>query len=276
MNQKKTIVALLTCFNRKQHTIECIRSLIEGNKNLDFQFVVVDDKSSDGTVDELKKLPYNILILLGTGQFFWNGGMQMAIDYVHTNFLNKDYYLWVNDDVQFFHHAIENLIDRHNKQKNTVVVGSTQDASGNMSYGGVRKESNWFARFSLVEPSEDIVKCDTFNGNCVLIPNEVFLKAGNVDSYYMHSMGDFDYGMKLSKMGIVIINAKEHVGRCNDNAIQNTWRDSSLPRKKRIELKETNKGLPTRDWFYFIRKNYGIVSAIYHSVTPYIRIIIGK
>ena len=65
------------------------------------------------------------------------------------------------------------------------------------------------------------------------------------------------------------------VGECNDNTLQKTWQDETLPRMERIRLKESRKGLPFRDWFHFLHKNFGLGTAIVRSITPYIRIILG-
>ena len=46
---------LLTCFNRKEKTINCIKSLSQGNKS-QIDFIVVDDGSTDGTADALDNM----------------------------------------------------------------------------------------------------------------------------------------------------------------------------------------------------------------------------
>ena len=49
-----------------------------------------------------------------------------------------------------------------------------------------------------------------------------------------------------------------------------------MKRTERIKRKESIKGAPTKQWFYFLNKNFGVFSAIKGSVTPFVRIIIGK
>ena len=269
---------MLTCFNRINYTVPCVKSLVEGNKNISFRFIITDDNSTDGTKAALEKLPYSITILSGDGQLFWNGGMSKALEEALQAPEKTDYYMLVNDDVAFQEGAIEELIERHRNcpQENAVIVGATADSGGRTSYGGVKLLSKYFAKFGLMEPSEDYQECDTFNGNCVLLPRQVFFKAGNVDGVYKHSMSDYDYGMHIRKLGFKIYNSARHVGKCNDNDISGSWRDTSLSRKERLKKKESPKGLPKRDWYYFIRKNYGLFPALYHSVTPYLRILLGK
>ena len=44
-----TVLALFTCFNRKEKTRQAIKTLVSGNPALRFSFLVVDDGSTDGT-----------------------------------------------------------------------------------------------------------------------------------------------------------------------------------------------------------------------------------
>ena len=97
-----------------------------------------------------------------------------------------------------------------------------------------------------------------------------------MDEHYIHSLGDFDYGLSLKENGAKIYSSDHYVGTCNRNSIKGTWLDKSLPLKKRIALKETIKGAPAKQWFYFLKKNFGIGKAMVFTVTPYINLILGR
>ncbi len=270
------IAVLITCFNRKEMTINCIKSLAETNEDIDFRFVVTDDNSSDGTKEALQALPYKIKLIDGDGSLFWNGGMRKSIAYALSNVDKFDYALLVNDDVAFYPGTINQMVHRIKTSGADVVVGATCDADGKMTYGGVLKTSKHLAKFKPMEPGNDDMQCDTFNCNAVLLKSEVFKEAGNFDSKYTHAMGDYDYGFRLRKLGYTVVSSTNFVGHCEANAIEGTWLDPKLPRKERLKLKEGPKGLPKKDYYHFVRKNYGLLPAIYHSLTPYIRILIKK
>lgn len=274
---------MLTCFNRREKTINCIRTIVEGNPGMDFLFIVADDASTDGTAEALQKEPYDIVLLKGNGSLFWNGGMRMALQYALDQAKDMDSYILVNDDVSFLPGTIESLYARMGEyngvgkdKSRCVITGTMKTPEDEMTYGGIRRSSRFFVKYEHIRPSKNIELCDSFNGNCVMLPADVFHKIGNLDPKYIHSMSDFDYGFMISKAGYDIINSSEYTGICVDNEVTNSWRDSSLPRKKRLQLKKSPKGLPTKDWFHFVRKNYGFVSACYHFLTPYVRILIGK
>ena len=50
----KTLTVIFTCFNRKQETITAMKSLVEKNPSIKFKFIIVDDKSTDGTVEAIR------------------------------------------------------------------------------------------------------------------------------------------------------------------------------------------------------------------------------
>lgn len=270
------IAVLMTTFNRSKYTVSCIKSLIEGNPNLDMRFVITDDNSTDDTVARVRELPARVHFISGNGSLFWNGGMLRSLGFALKCVDSFDYALLVNDDVRFFPEAIENLVKRINDTGADVVVGATCDMDDKTSYGGVKKLSKIFAKFSVMDPSVEAMQCDTFNCNCVLIKSDVFAAVGNLDPKYIHSMSDYDYGMKIRRKGYIIVNSEDHVGMCTDNDITKTWRNTGLSRKERLRLKESPKGLPRKDWWHFLLKNYGLPAAIYHSITPYVRILVGK
>ena len=57
---------------------------------------------------------------------------------------------------------------------------------------------------------------------------------------------------------------------------EGSWRDSSLTRKERFAIKNHAKGTPDKVWFHYLLKNYNILTAIVYSISPYIRILLGK
>lgn len=269
------VQVILTCYNRKDFTIRCIQSLQTKNHHAEMHYVVVDDASTDGTSEALHNMPYSIEIIKGNGQLFWNGGMHKGLSTILETKSECEYVLLVNDDVVFFDGCIDQMIEQSQREGNAVIVGTTTDTNGETSYGGVRYTSRVRIKYVILEPA-DTPECDTFNANCVLIPYNVVKEVGNMDPFYKHAMGDFDYGMMIKRKGFKIHHTAFYVGECNNNAAEGTWTDPSLSRRERLRLKESAKGLPVRDWFHFANKNFGLFTAIYHSITPYVKILIRK
>lgn len=263
------IVYILTCFNRKEKTIRCIKSLPSLE---DSRLVVVDDCSTDGTIEELRKIDMDIDIIEGTGNLYWNRGMYKGIEFAKKKYDEAEIYALINDDVVFYPNIFSEMIQKVNSGE--VVVGSTCNDNGELSYGGIKYYKK--TKYQMVGPHNNKILCDTFNANCVLIPRDILNMVGNLDPYYTHSMGDFDLGFQISGRNFPIRVFEEFVGICNDNVIENTWRDKNIPIRKRIELKENPKGLPRKEWFHYLYKNFGLSVAVIKSITPYVRIFLRK
>lgn len=267
------VLGLMTCYNRKEKTVRALKNLIQGNPEIQFSFIVADDGSTDGTFEELQKIS-NVMIVRGNGSLFYSGGMRLAIAEAKKAEKQYDYCLLFNDDVDFVESAIEGLCKR---DSSVIWVGPTSDEKGSLSYGGVVKTSKWFPKTEIVmADTEEGRVCDTFNANCVLIPWEIFAQLDNIDGVYTHSMGDFDYGFSAVKKGFIIRVSDTFVGECPDNPVQASWRNTELAFKERLRRKESPKGLPTKEWFHYLKKNYNVLTAIVYSAIPFARIILKK
>ena len=95
------ILAIFTCFNRKELTKRGMATLSE-NRDVTFDYVILDDNSSDGTREMLKQMrddgTYQIDLIEGDGSNFWNGGMHKAIEHIKNTHMDYDYYMLMNDD----------------------------------------------------------------------------------------------------------------------------------------------------------------------------------
>ena len=257
------IVVVMTCHNRKNKTVNCLAKLHDGNTKYLYHHIVVDAGSTDGTAQAVEAADYSDVQLVNAEPtLFWNGGMYRGIDEGMKHADEYDYMLLVNDDVDFAPGIIDTLVDyaERPEKKGSVIVGPTCSDKGEFSYGGILYNS----------------RCTTFNANCTLIPMDIMRTVKNVDPYYKHSMGDFDLGFRITRMGRRIYVMPEYVGTCNDNPLEGSWQDTALGIRKRIKLKESCKGLPFKDWFHYLHKNFGFLTACVRSVTPYIKIFIGK
>lgn len=268
-----SVLGLMTCFNRKEKTVRALKNLIQGNPEIEFSFIVADDASTDGTGEALQSFQ-NVEVLTGDGNLFYSGGMRLAIKHAKEAGKAYDYCLLFNDDVDFVESAITDLCQRENS---VIWVGPTCDEKGKLSYGGVVKTSSWRPKTEIVMADSKAGRvCDTFNANCVLIPWGIFMELDNIDNVYTHSMGDFDYGFSAGTKGYEIRVSDKFVGECPDNPASVSWRNTDISFKERIRRKESPKGLPSKEWFYYLKKNYNLLTAIIYSLIPYVRIILKR
>lgn len=271
------ILVIFTCHNRKEKTENCIKTLVKGNLECEFTIIAVDDDSKDGTWEMLDAMrqEYHIRLLRGNGNLFYSGGMRKGMEYALNELGERyDYLLIVNDDVLFYAGCVKKMIRQSEEQGGSVIVGAMCDHGGHISYSAVKYIKG--IKYQVLEIKEWEINADTFCANCVLIPYEAFQKVGIMDRYYIHSLGDFDYGLSLKRAGYPIHVSREYAGICEDNPRAGGWQDTTLSRIDRIRKKENIKGVPTRQWFYFLKKNFGLLTAVRGCVTPYIRILTGR
>ena len=263
----KYIAILLACFNRKEKTLSCLKGLHEAllPEGFHYEVTLLDDGSTDGTSAAVHENFPEVSIINGNGDLYWNQGMRVAWnEAIHKR--KYDYYLLLNDDTDLFPDAIKKLVEaeeqlKKNLGKSAIVIGSIADPTdGHLTYGGVKRESAYLGiKFSLVEPGQESIRCDTFNANCVLISKEIVDNVGILSDHFTHGMGDTDYGLRAAEKGFGCFIAPGYVGKCENNQTVNTWLDSNLTLKQRKESLYSPLGTPPDEWLYFVRRHAGNV-----------------
>jgi hypothetical protein len=222
-------------------------------------------------------------VIQGNGNLFWTGGMRLAFSKASQQ--HHDYYLWLNDDTILYPNALDTLLttaqalskDNINR---AIIVGSTQDPeTGKLTYGGLDRVSWLFpCRFDWIEPGKELKSCDTMNGNCVLIPNQITEIVGELEPIFSHYAGDFDYGLRAIKAGCSVWVAPGYVGSCPFNDPKTRIKRLSL--KQQLQQLDQPKGLATGDatlhpfweWREFTKRHAGILWPFYWLI-PYRRIL---
>jgi GT2 family glycosyltransferase len=275
--KKSQLAVIMTCYNRRNTTLACLRALYQQTN--DFDVYLTDDGSSDGSAEAIKAEYPEVKIIQGDGNLFWVGGMRLAFGEAIKN--QHDYYLWLNDDTFVEADALSKLLQIHQNlitqgHADSIVVGSTKDPiTGKATYGGALKSPKWYSnKFEFLEPSSSPQQCDAMYGNCVLIPKTVVAKVGNIDTAFVHSLGDLDYGLRAGKFGCQIWVAPGYVGTCSKNSIRNSWADTNLNLVERLKKVLQIKGFPLKPWTTFCSRHSGPFW-IFYWFLPYIRAIVG-
>lgn len=229
---------------------------------------LTDDGCIDGTANVVADQFPEVHIVSGDGTLFWNRGMHKAWK-AAASYRNYDYYLWLNDDTILMGTALSNLMTsscKHNDQ--SIIVGATKTSSGEPSYGG-RNEN-----MRLIPVADKEQKCRTFNGNIVLIPRDVFEKIGFNDPCFRHALGDFDYGLRAAKMGVEIIVPPGFQGMCELHESLSTWCDPKKTLRRRLKAFYSPLGNNPNEYFIFSHRHQGLMLAIFHYITNYVRVLI--
>lgn len=266
------IAAVMTCHNRRDQTLACLRALeAQRVAEVIIDPIVVDDGSTDGTSAAVQRSFPGATVLEGDGNLFWAPGMQMALHHAMTG--DYDFYLWLNDDTILDPNALQDLLQTRDQlmQDGTgevIVVGATRDPdTGQMTYGGRYRPSKWRRhRFANTAESFQPQKIETMNGNVVLVPRAIAGAIGNI-SNFRHSFGDEDYGLRARQAGFNVWLAPNTVATCARNPAPVY---GQRPLRDDIANLWSIKGLLPSDWAKFLRRWGGPLWPLFF-ISPYVR-----
>jgi GT2 family glycosyltransferase len=265
------ISVLMTCFNRKEKTIKCLKGLYKQNKLNDaftIDIFLVDDGSTDGTSTSVKELYPQINVIKGTGNLFWTRGMHLAWINAAKN-KEYDYFLLLNDDTYLNENAVYDLLQYPNK--NSVVSGSTQynEKLQDFSYGGFRN------KVGLI-PNGEFQHCEYTHGNILLVSKIAFQKVGFIDPIFHHAFGDFDYTLRAKKLGVDVVIGPNWSGYCENSVSPPIWiNGDKLTQRIKHYYSPLSYHSPL-ELFIFDKRHKGIKTAVFHLVTNHLRTFFPK
>ena len=275
---KVRVVAALTSFNRRDKTLAALAALAQAAHVAQVQLsaVLVDDASTDGTADAVRSAHPWAQVVVGPGDLFWNRGMHRALALAQQQ--AADHVLWLNDDTLLHADGLAHLLAQaaslqQRLGRPLILVGSTADARGRVTYGGRAASGRWRRfNFERVWSASQALPCQVMNGNCVLVPMPLAREMGNLDPAFEHAMGDTDYALRACAAGHPVWVASGLVARCELNPTAGGFNDRSLSLRQRWRAMQHRKGLPWRSWLHFTRRHGGWLWPIYF-VWPYARLL---
>lgn len=272
MNNVPIIAVLLTCHNRKDKSLQCLKALY-AQQGIDVAYKIevflVDDASTDGTTAAVRLQFPTVTIIPGDGTLYWNRGMHKAWD-TATKSKDFDYYMWLNDDTFLFENAVASLLDGAIFSKSlSVICGCTLSLDSNtISYGGFSEDSK------MLIPNGEFQESYAINGNCVLVPKSVYKAIGILDKRFPHAIGDFEYGLRIRKNNLKSFITKVFIGSCEGSERLPLWCSPEAPFGKRIKSLYSPLG-NSHPYYYFIfeYEYYGLFKAIQHFFTIHLRLL---
>lgn len=219
----KSLFIIIPVYNRKQLTRNCLLSLRK-QTFLNFTTVVIDDGSSDGTTEMIKKEFSEVVLLNGDGNLWWTGATNIGVKYVLENAAKADYILTLNDDTIIQPNYLETLIVCASNHQRSLIGSIALKNIDRMTIedGGVK--INWFtAKFKflargnkykiIVNEEPSVTPVDVLSGRGTLIPIETFHEIGLYDFLRLpHYGADYEFSHRAKKNGYnLFINYKSTV-----------------------------------------------------------------
>lgn len=246
------IAAIITCHNRKEKTLACLKSLFQIIQNIDVY--LTDDGSTDGTAKAVKRLYSQVKVIHGDGNLFWSRGMYTAWKEAVKG--DYDYYLWLNDDIELYPFFMKELFECEEIEHNEAIISGIIESFDKQTvlYGGTDRNGR------LIAKSEKPMAISHMNGNVVLIPKSVVDTIGIMDPKFHHDLGDVDYGLTAIEHGIDVYATRIPIaaGYSNNFCRVRKWGTSM---RKRFKKLYSPLGSDPRINFYFRKKHIGLCNA---------------
>ncbi len=205
-----SISIIIPVHNRKSLTQNILAQLHKQTLGIDLAqitIVVVDDGSTDGTLEMIRHEFPQVQLLIGDGSLWWGGAITLGMQY-SINQLNTDYIVWLNDDLLLTDNFIKNLIiscDIYSNQE-TIIGGLVR----NKNYPNWLVYSGHFNNFpirdiNVFNQQEDIL-VDFIFGNIAIIPKKVVNAIGFPDAAWLPQNGcDHEYMLRARQAGFKIV-----------------------------------------------------------------------
>lgn len=209
--------------NRKVTTLRFIDNIIKliNTPYFQFEIVVIDDGSTDGTGEALRAENINELVILeGDGNLWWTGAVNKGVEYAMAQ-KKFDYILLMNDDVAFENDFIQHLISSAQQNPASIIGAITlyEDASektiwkAGMSWSREIRpllKNNCQGQKYSARDLPGLLEVDAVSGRGLLIPAHVIEEIGLFDDVkFPHGYADHEFCMRAKKKGYrLLINTR--------------------------------------------------------------------
>jgi len=207
------IFIVIAVHNRKDYTLECL-SLLSNQTLNDFELVLVDDGSVDGTLTDVESEYPQVHVIRGSGQWWWTRSMNEGFKYAVRN--NADVVITLNNDTQFESDLVQQLIAIH-YQFPQALIGCLNTVKKDKEYiffSGVKSIAWWKAKeykyHSFLQKYDSDVSgihlTMCLNGRGTLIPVSVFREIGYFDeTHFPQYASDYDFSLRALKAGFKVL-----------------------------------------------------------------------
>jgi GT2 family glycosyltransferase len=211
-----------------------------------FELVLIDDGSIDGTGRNCRSEFPSVTILEGDGNLWWSGAINLGVE--HALAQGADAIVWLNDDNRVEPETLTQLVKSYLRQgTHSIPCARVQLIGADVEWAG--RPPRWHADYeSWKQPAvplpQDFPIVHPPGGQGVLVPAQCFRDVGVVDvKAFPHYWADHDFHYRAMKAGYKYFVATDAV----------VW---NLPNRERPEAPKSVIGsLRGTLWFLFNRRS---------------------
>lgn len=217
------IYIVIAVFNRLKYTKDCLESL-QKQSYPNFQVIVVDDGSTDGTYQYLKENHPETIILQGDGNLWWTGATNLGVKKaLELSSSADDYILTLNNDLVVDDDYLAQLVHVSIQEK-PCIVGSVSVNINNESkvvFAGLKwnkitakysKPKEFTTSYNELQSHNLFIQSDLLPGRGTLIPISLFKEIGLFDEKnFPHYAADDDFSLRGKNVGLKLLVATNAV-----------------------------------------------------------------
>ena len=193
MNPEYTVSIIIPAYNSEKTIRSCLEKITKETALLKSEVIVVDDCSTDQTIEIIKTFQNIKLIKLESNLGAGNARNKGAESAIYKNLC------FVDSDINISERSIFNLVKRLQKDNNTGSVAAIPDVTN-------LNENSWTSNFvglkscygfDDVKDEKDFSVCTS---EFCVISKELFFKIGKWKAFYAAGGEEFDMGYKILKI----------------------------------------------------------------------------
>ncbi len=250
------IEIVMPVHNRSAETLHCLRSIARSvREGLSLHVIVVDDGSTDGTADAIRKEFPEVEIVTGDGSLWYTAGTNRGLAAALKH--EPDYILAANNDQIFDSKCIVSLVDCAERHPRSVVgslllnwetphklfqVSPRFELLG----GGFR---HWYKQTVWTVPTKPW-RVELIVGNCVLYPAAAIREVGLMDEKRLVQYGDAEYTPRMLRHGWQLLIEPRARVFCKPNDPVSGFRNLTTSEKLRQLLYDPTGPYSLRRRFY--------------------------
>jgi len=194
------IYILLPVHNRcevTQRFVDCLKAQSYQNYHL----VLIDDGSTDGTADMVRRQIPSLTVIAGKGDWWWAGALQEGYDWLSKRaFEPTDLVLIINDDTEFEVDFLDIAVKYHSTLKGTLLLAqSFCRETDHLVSAGVQVD--WRRLKFTPKMNPDEINCLSTRG--LFLNAEDFIALGGFYPKWLpHYLSDYEFTIRACRKGM--------------------------------------------------------------------------
>lgn len=242
-----SVSVIVLTYNNLELNKRCINSILKNTAYPNYELIIVDNQSTDGTREYLNGLDTGrnpqLKVILNDKNSGFAGGNNIGIKAAAGK-----YVLLLNNDTEVTRGWITNLVKHMENDPKCGMCGSVTNSIGNeamicVNYHNEKEMQEFSYAYTKKHMGEEYLDIDRLAMYCTLIRKEILLQSDGLDEGYQVGMfEDDDYAMEIISRGYHLVLAEDvfihHVNNASFKKLDDTgYQEIFNQNRKRYEKK---------------------------------------